>query len=405
MRARAAICTVGVVPDHPHDEHYPDGSRFLSPSGWLALDWMAAVIGFVLAEFEVHAAGGLRPLRGDAVLALLATLPVGLRRRFPLSVLVVVGAFVAALDAQAKSSWALSAMLVLAGYTAALQRQRRRSIVVCAAVAILLGVTLGTSVRGDHLATGIAGVLGLGAAWVFGDSVSVRRSFRGQLAEHEEVEQRQRAELAVRDERMRIARELHDGVRHALAVITVQAGAARRLLGRGADVGSALNSIEAQGRAAQDGLDVALGLLRDETRPVDLPPTPGLADVADLIDALRAAGTPVDLRTTGCECPLPPPIQLTVFRIVQETLTNVVKHAAGANASVAIDVLPHEVRIEVIDTGTTRSRATPHGTERTGHGIVGMRERTGAFGGSLIAGPMPGGGFRVLASIPLGRAS
>ena len=237
---------------------------------------MAPVVGFVLAELEVHAAGGLRPLKGDAVLALLASLPVGVRRRFPLSVLVLVGASIAALDAQANSSWALSAMLVLAGYTAALQRERRRSIVVCAAVAILLGVTLGTSARGDDLATGIAGVLGLGAAWVFGDSVSVRRSFREQLAEHEEVEQRQRAELAVRDERMRIARELHDGVAHALAVITVQAGAAGRLLGRGADLGSALNSMEAQGRAAQDSLDVVLGLLRDETSQVDLPRRPAL---------------------------------------------------------------------------------------------------------------------------------
>jgi hypothetical protein len=123
--------------------------------------------------------------------------------------------------------------------------------------------------------TGIVGVIGLGAAWVVGDSVSVRRSFREQLSAHEEVEQRQRSELAVRDERMRIARELHDGVAHALAVITVQAGAARRLLNRGADVESALDAIGAQGRAAQDDLDVVLGLMRDETRPVVSPRHPG----------------------------------------------------------------------------------------------------------------------------------
>jgi signal transduction histidine kinase len=338
-------------------------------------------------------------------LSLLASLPVGLRRRFPLWVVLLVGLSIAALDAQGKSSWALSAMLALAAYTAALQRERRRSIVVCTAVAIVLGVALGTSARNDNLAIGIVGVLGLGMGWVFGDSVSVRRVFREQLAEHEEVEERQRAGLAVRDERMRIARELHDGVAHSLAVITVQAGAARRLLGRGADVGSALDSIEAHGRAAQDDLDVVLGLLRDETHPVDLPPTPGVADLEHLVDSVRAAGTPVDLHITGSEGPLPTPIQLTVFRIVQETLTNVVKHAPGAEVSVAIDVVPYEVRIEVIDTGTTRAQVTPHDTEGTRHGIVGMRERTGAFGGTLVAGPIPSGGYRVSANIPLGRTS
>jgi signal transduction histidine kinase len=381
------------------------GGRFLSPSGWLALDWIAAVVGFLLAELEVHAAGGLRPLTGEAVLSPLASLPVGLRRRYPLLVVVVVGLSGAALDAQGKSSWALSAMLALAGYTAGLQHERRRSIAVCAAVAIVLGIALGTSARDDHLAIGIAGVLGLGVGWVFGDSVSVRRVFRQQLAEHEDVEERQRAQLAVRDERMRIARELHDGVAHALAVITVQAGAARRLLGRGADVGSALDSIEAHGRAAQDDLDVVLGLMRDETHPVELPPTPGVADLESLVDSVRAAGTPVDLHMTGSKGPLPTPIQLTVFRIVQETLTNVVKHAPGAKVSVAIDVLPDEVRIEVIDAGTTRAPITSHAAAGTRHGIVGMRERTGAFGGTLVAGPVPSGGYRVLACIPLGHTS
>jgi len=369
------------------------------------LDWMAAVTGFLLAELEIHGAGGLRPLRTDAVLALLASLPVGLRRRFPLLVLVLVGLSTAALAAQSKSAWALSAVLALAGYTAALQSERRRSIVACTAIVIVIGVALGASARGNVLTTGIVGLIGLGAAWVVGDSVSVRRSFREQLSAHEEVEQRQRAELAVRDERIRIARELHDGVAHALAVITVQAGAARRLLNRGADVGSALDAIEAQGRAAQDDLDVVLGLMRDETRPVDLPPTPGVAELDDLVESVRAAGTPVDLHTAWGENPLPAPVQLTVFRIVQETLTNVVKHAPGAKASIAIDVLAHEVRIETVDTGATSPQLIPNGQERIGHGIIGMRERAGAFGGTLIAEPIGSGGFRVSATIPIGRSS
>ena len=408
MRSPTAICTVRCVsgPDHdaPSSRH-STRSHLLSPRGFLALDWIAAVVGFLLAVLEVHTPGALRPLKLDAVLVLLASLPIGLRRRFPLSVLVVVSGSTALLDTHRRSSWALAAMLALAGYTASLQGDRRRSIIVCAAAAIVLGVALGTSARGEVLTTGIAGVFGLGAAWVLGDGVSVRRSFHVQLAEHEELEQLQRAELAVRVERMRIARELHDGVAHALAVITVQAGAARRLLGRGSDVGSALESIEAQGRAAQEGLDVVLGLMRDETRPVERPPTPGLADVTQLIDSVRAAGTPVELRTSGSDKALSMAVQLTIFRIVQETLTNVMRHAPGATASVSIDVSRDEVRIEVTDTGDERHQATLSDTETMGHGIVGMRERAGAFGGSLTAGPMPSGGFRVSARLPLDRAS
>jgi hypothetical protein len=125
MRSSAAIYTVRYVPGARNDQRprprAGDG-HFLSPSAWLSLDWMAAVVGFLLAELEIHGAGGLRPLRTDAVLALLASLPVGLRRRFPLPVLVLVGLSTAALAAQSKAAWALSAMLALAGYTAALQQ-------------------------------------------------------------------------------------------------------------------------------------------------------------------------------------------------------------------------------------------------------------------------------------------
>lgn len=115
--------------------------------------------------------------------------------------------------------------------------------------------------------------------------------------------------------------------------------------------------------------------MRDETRPVERPPTPGLADVTQLIDSVRAAGTPVELRTSGSDKALSMAVQLTIFRIVQETLTNVMRHAPGATASVSIDVSRDEVRIEVTDTGDERHQATLSDTETMGHGIVGMRER------------------------------
>ena len=139
MRSTSALCRVGSVPDDRYDERsrpHLVGGHFLSPRAWSALDWIAAVVGFVLTELDVHAAGGFSPLNARAILALLASLPIGLRRRFPLLVLLLVGVSTAAFEAERKSSWALSAMLVLAAYTAALQRERSRSIVACAVVAI-----------------------------------------------------------------------------------------------------------------------------------------------------------------------------------------------------------------------------------------------------------------------------
>jgi signal transduction histidine kinase len=247
------------------------------------------------------------------------------------------------------------------------------------------------------------------AGWFVGDSVAARRRYQAGLDEQAERERAAEAECArqkVREERVRIAHELHDVVAHTLAVITVQAGVGRRLMDRRPEEASAaLESIETIGRTAQDELRVVLGLLRDEqVGAAALAPAPRLVDLKELADNVRASGSPVELRTSGTDRHLSPALELTLYRVAQEALTNVVKHAPGAHACVDLAVSAGRVRLEVTDDGGP-GRRSPGGEEPagpgTGHGIVGMRERIGAFGGWLVAGPLAGRGFRVLAEIPL----
>jgi len=172
------------------------------------------------------------------------------------------------------------------------------------------------------------------------------------------------------------------------------------------EAGTALESIEMIGRTAQDELRVVLGLLRDEQAgAAELAPAPGLVDVKELAEHVRASGTPVELRMSGTDRQLSPALELSVYRVVQEALTNVVKHAPGARATVDLAVSDRQVRIEVADDGGPAGR--PAGDDArlaspgTGHGVVGMRERIGAFGGWLVAEPLADRGFHVLAEVPI----
>jgi signal transduction histidine kinase len=221
-------------------------------------------------------------------------------------------------------------------------------------------------------------------------------------AERERLAEAERARQELRLERVRIAREMHDVVAHALAVVTVQAGVGRRLMARRPEEASnALESIETIGRTAQEELRVVLGLLREEgIAAAELSPSPRLADLEDLAETVRASGTPVNLRVHGADRHLSPALQLSVYRVVQEALTNVVKHAPGARASVDATVAATTIRVEIVDDGGWRGPA-PASSAARGHGILGMRERIGAFGGSLAADPTPDGGFRVLAEVPI----
>jgi signal transduction histidine kinase len=219
---------------------------------------------------------------------------------------------------------------------------------------------------------------------------------------------------------------LHDVVAHSLSVVTVQAGVGRRVEAvRPGEALRALRAVEVTGRGALEELRRILGLLRDEAEGASLAPAPGIEDLGELAATVRAAGIPVALDVTGDAAALPPAAALTVYRIVQEALTNVVKHAGRAAAQVRVRAGQDGIRITVTDNGVTGPGVTGPGAPGTApgtapettagalpaaggadrHGIVGMRERAAAFGGTLDAGPLPGGGFGVSAFLPVRAAA
>ena len=220
-------------------------------------------------------------------------------------------------------------------------------------------------------------------------------------AEQRQLAEAERGRLAAREERVRIARELHDVVAHTLSMVTVQAGVGRKVgTHRPAEALRALRAVEVSGRAAVGEVRRILGLLRDDdTQRPSLNPVPGIGELAELAASVRSAGMPVELQVSADDVTLPPAVGMTVYRIVQEALTNVVKHARGARAQVRVCAGADGVRITVTDDGPAGAPVRPGRAD--GHGIVGMRERAAAFGGTLQAAPLPGGGFRVEAFLPV----
>ena len=388
------------------------GLAAFSERQWLATVVLAACAGLAILALAI---GPYPHDRGPRLmLAFLLCSPIVLLRRWPAPVLVLAAAAVGLAMSLGNAPLPLMIMLGLAMYFVASRLPRRVSVPVAVAAAAVLGgalayaaVAVGAApVPGDA----VVGFLPLAAAWFIGDSVAARRRYLAGLAEQAERERAAEAERArqeVREERVRIARELHDVVAHTLTVITVQAGVGRRLMAKRPDeAGAALESIETIGRTAQDELRVVLGLLRDEkVGPAALAPAPGLVDLKELAENVRASGTPVELRASGTDRQLSPALELSVYRVVQEALTNVVKHAPGALATVDLAVSDGRVRIQVTDDGGTAGPSPGEdewpGGPGTGHGIVGMRERIGAFGGWLVAEPLAGRGFRVLAEVPI----
>jgi signal transduction histidine kinase len=324
--------------------------------------------------------------------------------RWPLPVHVIAATATAIGMATGATSLPFGIMLGITTYFTATQLPRRVAIRVAAAtVTALGGALIYAAITVPHpllLPEAGQGLVPLTAAWFFGDGIAARRRYLAIVAQQAEWERAERARRDVREERVRIARELHDVVAHSLTVITVQAGVGRRLMARWPEEASdALASIETIGRTAQDELRVVLGLLRDEEpEAASLAPAPRLAELKELTQTVRDSGTPVDLSMSGADRALSPSLELSLYRVVQEALTNVVKHAPGARARVDLAVSDTEISLVVVNEPGAPSVA---GGQGPGHGIVGMRERVAAFGGRLTAEPLPGGGFRMLAGIPL----
>jgi signal transduction histidine kinase len=365
----------------------------------LATIVLAAAAGGLLLTVMTRSAGaGGRPL----LPLLLACVPVVFLRRWPLPVLGLLTAAAGVVTAGGGASFPLGILLGLALYFSVLALPRQRSIALALAVCAVLGATVAYSaiaVLHPALASeAVENFVPLAGAWFIADSVAARRRYQAGLAAQAE---RERA-AEVREERLRIAREMHDVVAHALAVITVQAGVGRCLADkRPEEASSALQSIETIGRTAQDELRVVLGLLRDGEDAAPLTPAPRLADVKELADTVRASGIAVELRMEGTDRHLSPALELSIYRVMQEALTNIVKHAPGARAVAELTVSAGKVRLDVRDDGGPGAVKASRTAPAAGHGIVGMRERIGVFGGWLAAGPAGGGGFRVTAEIPI----
>jgi signal transduction histidine kinase len=237
-------------------------------------------------------------------------------------------------------------------------------------------------------------------AWVGGFALSRK------LAEAREAEERattlaaeqtRLAEEAVEEERSRIARELHDVVAHHVSVMTVQAGAVRRLLKPEQErEREALVSVEETGRKALTEMRRLLGVLKEEAAPAPLAPQPGMATLDTLLDQVREAGLPVELSTEGQAVELAPGVDLSAYRIIQEALTNALKHAGPARAWVVVRYGEKNLELEIANDGRSDGNSPA-----SGHGLVGMKERVAVYGGELESGPRPGGGFAVRARLPI----
>lgn len=292
-------------------------------------------------------------------------------------------------------------MLVLAYNTGAHTRGRRSWV---GAVVLLLFMTsvIWGQIESRQVALQPQGWVVMTVVWLIGKGMQRYRdlttALRAQALQLEQ-ERDERARLAVAVERGRIAREMHDVVAHSVSVIVVQAAAEKRVLGaEQRQTRDVLETIERAGRQALVELRGMLGTLRKTDDPLSLAPQPGLPDIDQLLDQVREAGLPVSLRVEGNRVSLPAGIELSAYRIVQEALTNAIKHAGHARAEVTVRYLGDRLELEVVDDGNSAGA----GMELNGgHGLVGMRERVGILGGSLQAKRRENGGFVVIASLPL----
>ena len=396
MRGRPGSVTVGRVPPIP--------SLTSSPARADVLDAALAGALAILALAEVLTGQVSGPRAAAVPLALLLTLPLAVRRRYPLPVTAVVSAsfllnWAAGVDMY--SYWASIVVALVTAYTAAAHlRPRPAAVTLACLYAVIVVSALGFS---GMLWGGIL----VGGAALAGFALRDRRRHVSQLAElagQLELARDENARAAVAGERARIARELHDVVAHSVSVMVVQAGAAEEVLG--ADPGKArepLRSVQDTGRQALVELRRLLGVLRTDDSEAALAPQPGLDQVDALAAHVREAGLAVELCVHGDRDGIPAGVDLAAYRIVQEALTNVLKHATASHAVVRVGYRPDAIEVEVLDDGHGPLGAGHDGTG-TGQGLIGMRERASLYGGVVEARPRAEGGFAVRARLPVSSA-
>jgi len=390
------------------------GLRRLPVSAWVFDTVLALAAAGISTAFFVSEPMDMGLPRGTLALGyglvLLHTLPLAARRRFPGAVLALsVASGLAFVAVSLLPPFFLGPAILVAVYSVAVYGSRWVALAGLAVAELGLAAVQLTQGRFEEPLAWLVWVqfaLIFGAAWLLGLFAHNYRAYAARLEQRTaELEQAREAlaRQAVAEERLRLARELHDVVAHAVSVIAVQSGVGAHVAdSRPGEVGKALAAIEETSRAALTELRRLLGVLRqDGETQASLNPAPGLANLEGLLAEVAEAGLAVRLRVEGAPSPLPAGVDLSAYRIVQEALTNVVKHAGPAHAQVTIRYRDQEVAVEVIDDGPGVAAVAADGRRGTGHGLIGMAERVAAFGGDLEVGPRPGGGFRVAARLPL----
>ena len=372
--------------------------------------WTDSVLALFLTLIAIGStifAGGAHHPRSiavlDAIFVPFTTVPVAVRRYRPIAVLiVVVTAETVLLFFSHRPQAPLG--LIVALFTVASRCER--PIAVRAGLWAALPLTVGVIAYNSGSPGRIIPNLALLAiAWAVGDNLRTRRAYLAELearAARLEREHEEQATRATLEERARIARELHDVIAHNVSVMVVQASAGEEVFdsdpGRARD---ALAAVASTGRDALGELRRLLGVIRPgEDEGPSFAPQPGITRLAELVEQVRDTGLPVDLALDGEVRELPEATSLCVYRIVQEALTNTLKHAAATQAQVSLRYELDELRIRVRDDGRGVTEGAPNGSGE-GHGLIGMRERVAIFGGELQAGPSADGGYCVSARIPL----
>jgi signal transduction histidine kinase len=371
---------------------------WMRPKHWIALDCLTSAVLLVVAT---RGAAGRTPQFGlptalGVGMSALAVAPIAVRRIAPMTafaVVLVANTVVVLIGVSGDPAVLLAVVL----YTVAMTQPPRRSVISAVATLVLTLAALTISSRTASHARYVqvlftASVTAIAAAWTLGTATREHRRWAARTAERA-------AQEAVADERLRIARELHDVLAHSMSLITAKAAVTNYLLdARPEEARSALSVIEATGRSALVEMRRMLGVLRDGADSASpYAPTPGLADLETLADLATEAGVRTHLDVYG-DRNVPEGVSSSTYRIVQEALTNAVKHATPAHCRVRVDITAQEVAIEIVDDG----RGGRAGVSTAGHGIAGMRERANLLGGELSAGPSPSGGFRVTARLPIG---
>ncbi|MGC0415971.1 histidine kinase [Embleya sp. AB8] len=398
------------------ERRLPVGRRW-SARHWIAIDWLIAL---PVALFDTPDLGQMRdvamPVWAGVVFLVATTLAIGLRRPLPWVALglAVSSALLLVTYAYPKSPLlGLTLVVFMVGRTGRDRAATWALVGVLGALAVA-GVcatspTSPAGLRSDVFARLVPIAIALAAACVAGVAARKRQAYEAGLREQIERAAEARVEQARRtvvEERLRIAREMHDIVANSMSVIAVQAELGGYIAAaRPEEAQPTLASIARTSRSAMVELRHLLGVLRapdgagdGPPTPADLRPTAGLADLDELVVTTARAGVHVDLVVTGRPRPLPPGLELSAYRIAQEALTNVVKHADTDRARVVLTYGERQLTIDASDEGRGRSES---GSPYAGHGLTGMRERVDLCGGTLTAGPRPEGGFRVLARLPV----